>query len=240
MTFGMIKYHLLILFREPTNMFFGLGLPFLNLFLISGNFEEGDIANFLEIALPMFITITILVLCFTDSAMSHVYSRQIKFLRRLRMTPIKSTTYIFTGILSRIAVLFVFVAVFLTIATIAFDFCIGSRLWLAFIGILILIFVMFYLIGMFIANFMKSAKTSQSVLYIVFFALLFLGNAFFPIEAMPDIMQTIAQNTPTVYAISLLQSAWMGTDLLYGHNLVIVVGITVVFGFLSVMFFKYE
>jgi len=240
MTIGMIKYHLMVLFREPSNMFFGLGLPFLNLFLISGNFEVGDGAYFLEVALPMFIVIAILVLCFMDSAMSHVYSRQTKFLRRLRMTPVKSATYIFTGVLSRISVLLVFVIAFLTVTTFALDFSIGNRNWVIFISVLILTFAMFYLIGMFIANALKNVKTSQSVLYIVFFGLLFLGNAFFPIEAMPDIMQTVAQNTPTVYAISLLQSAWMGTDLLYGHNLIAVVGITAVFGLLSVKFFRYE
>ena len=240
MVLGMIKYHLLVLFREPMNMFFGLGLPFLQLFLLSGNFESGETQYFLDIALPMFVTIAVMVLCFMDSSMSHAYSRQIKFLRRLRMTPIKPAAYILSGVLSRIAVLFAFVAIFLAVTAFAFNFNIGSRNWIVFLGVLILTFAMFYLIGMFVANVFRSAKTSQSILYVVFFALLLLGNAFFPIEAMPDIMQTIAQNTPTVYAITLLQSAWMGADLFYGHNFIVVAVITAVFGALSLVFFKYE
>jgi len=237
---GMIKYHLLVLVREPMNMFFGLGLPFLNLFLMSGNINDGEGANFINAALPMFITIATMVLCFMDSALSHAYSRQIKFLRRLRMTPIKPATYIFTGILSRIGVLFIFVAAFLAVTSTVFDFSIGTRNWIAFTGVLILTFGMFYLIGMFFANVLKNAKTSQSVLYVIFFGLLFFGNAFFPIDAMPDIVRVIAQNTPTVHAMKLLQSAWLDTGLFYSINFIVVIGITVVFGLLSIKFFKYE
>jgi ABC-2 type transport system permease protein len=240
MLLGMIKYHLTVLFREPMNMFFGLGLPFLQLFLLSGNFEGGENQYFLDVALPMFVTIAVMVLCFMDSAMSHAYSRQIKFLRRLRMTPVKPTIYILSGVFSRLAVLFAFVAIFLTVTVLAFDFNIGSRNWVAFIGVLILTFGMFYLIGMFFANVLKNAKTSQSVLYVVFFGLLLLGNAFFPIDAMPEAVQTIAQNTPTVHAMNLLQSAWLDTGLFYGHNFIAVAGITIVFGLLSIKFFKYE
>jgi len=237
---GMLRYHLLVLFREPMNMFFGLGLPFLNLFLMSGNIGDGEGADFINAALPMFITIATMVLCFMDSALSHAYSRQIKFLRRLRMTPVKPATYILTGILSRIGVLLIFAAAFLAVTSTVFDFSIGNRNWVAFIGVLILTFGMFYLIGMFFANVLKKAKTSQSVLYVVFFGLLLLGNAFFPIEAMPDAVQVIAQNAPTVHAMNLLQSAWLDTGLFYGHSFIAVVGITVVFGLLSIKFFKYE
>ena len=55
MTKGLIKYHLLVLFREPMNMFFGLGLPLLNLFLMSGNLDVAERPYAIGMALPMFI-----------------------------------------------------------------------------------------------------------------------------------------------------------------------------------------
>jgi len=240
MTLGMIRYHLLTLFRDPSNLFFGLGFPFVYLFLMSGVLDGGDTSYFLDRALPMFITIAAMMLCFTCAGLSHAYSRQIKFLRRLRMTPVKPATYIFTGIVSRIVMLFIFAAVFIAVLTLVFDLSLEGRNWLAFIGVLALTFVMFYLIGMFAANVLKNAKSSQGILYFVFFGLLLLGGVIFPPEAMPSIIQPVVENTPTVHAINLLQSAWLNTNLLYGHGLITVAGITVVFGLLSVLFFKYD
>ena len=239
MIFGMIKYHLLVLIREPANVFFGLALPFLNLFLISGNIE-GEMAYFLEIGVPMFITIATLVLCFTDSALSHTYSRQIKFLRKLRMTPIKPMIYVATGILSRLVVILLFVATFLTFSVVFFGATIGNRNWFVFVGVIILVFSMFYFISMFLANVFKSAKTSQNILNIVFWGFLLLGNLFVPIEAMPDILQTITQNTPTIFAANLIQSAWFGSGVFTGHNFIVVLAVAAIFGLLSIKFFKYE
>jgi len=236
---GMIKYHLLVLIREPANMFFGLALPFLNLFLISGNIE-GEMGYLLDFGLPMFIIIAALVLCFTDSALSHAYSRQIKFLRKLRMTPVKPATYVATGILSRLVVILLFVATFLTFTTVFFGATIGNRNWLVFGGIVILVFAMFYFISMFLANVFKSAKTSQNMLNIIFWGFLLLGNLFVPLEAMPDILQTITQNTPTIFAANLIQSAWFGSGVFTGHNFIVVLAVTAVFGLLSIKFFKYE
>ena len=156
------------------------------------------------------------------------------------MTPVKPMNYIFTGILSRLGVLLLFTIALIALVTILFDVNIANKNLPLFIAILILTFAMFYVIGMFVANALKGAKSSQSLLYVVFFGLLLMGNAFIPIEAMPDIMRTIAQNTPTIYAATLLQSAWLGRDIFYGHSFIAVIIYTVVFSLLSIKFFKYE
>jgi len=237
---GMIKYHLLALLRDPSNMFFGFGLPFLYLFLFSGSFEGDELGYFLDRALPMFIAIAAMLLCFTCAGFSHAYSRQTRFLRRLRMTPVKPTTYISTGILSRIGILFIFAFTFIAVASLVFGLSLGERNWLGFIVMLILSFAMFYLTAMFTANVLKNAKTSQGVLLVVFFGLLLFGNVFFPIDLMPDIIQPIVQNNPIVHVQNLLQATWHNADIFYGHSLIAVIGITVVFGVLSVVFFRFD
>jgi len=240
MATGMIKYHILTLLRDPGNMFFAFGLPFLYLFLFSGNLDGDNLQFFLDRALPMFITIAAMMLCFTCAGLSHAYSRQIKFLRRLRMTPVKPATYIFTGIISRIGVLFIFSVAFIAVTSLGFDLNMRGRNWPAFIGVLVLAFAMFYLMAMFAANVLRNSKTSQGVLYVVFFGLLLFGDVFFPINAMPDIIQPVVQNMPTIHARNVLQAAWLDTDLLYGHSLITIIGLIVVFGLLSIICFRYE
>jgi len=61
-----------------------------------------------------------------------------------------------------------------------------------------------------------------------------------PLGAMPDILQTIANNLSPMFAINILQSAWLGTDIFYGYSFIAVVAITVVFALLSIKFFKFE
>jgi len=235
---GIIKYHLLMLIREPANVFFGLALPFLMMFIMASGAE--DVSIIMNFAFPVYITIAILALSITDSALTHAYSRQIKFLRRLKMTPVSPTTYLISSIITRMGVLFVFVATFLIFNVVFFDLSLANRAWFAIIVALILIFGMCYFIGMFLANILKNTRTTQNILHITFWTLLLLSNGFFHGEALPNVLQIIIENTPTVYALELLQSAWLGTGLFDGHSFVVVVGITFVFGALSLKFFKYE
>jgi len=238
MILGLIKYHILTLAREPINMFFGLGLPFLYLFIMSNQLIGNPMM--VDGALGVFITVTTMVLCLTDSANSHAYTRQIKFLRRLRMTSVKPWHYIITGILSRISVLFLFIVAFIATLVFVFDMSLADRNWLLFSIVVALAFSMFYLIGMFIANMLRNAKMSQSSTLVVFFVLLLGGGFMFPLDNAPDIMQTISNGLPPEFAITTLRNVWMGMDIFYGHYFVAMIVATIAFGVLSVVFFKYE
>ena len=125
MIIGLIKYHVLTLAREPINMFFGLALPFLYLFIMSNQLSNDPM--FVDGALGVFITVTTMVLCITDAANRHAYTRQIKFLRRLRMTSVKPWHYIITGIVSRIVVLALFIVAFIATLVIFFDMNLAGR-----------------------------------------------------------------------------------------------------------------
>jgi ABC-2 type transport system permease protein len=239
MTIGMIKYHLLALWREPLNMFFGFALPFIMMFAFTGLAEDADVNRILEMNFTAWLLISAMVLCFTDSAMSHVYTRQTKFLRRLRMTPVTPVKYLTTGVLSRVFVLFTMMAALLTVMSIAFDKSLEGRNWALFICILLLVFVMFYLIAMFIANMTKGAKRSEGVIYIVFFGMLLI-EFWIPIRLLPETIQTIVSYLPHICAINILQAAWIGGDIFREHYFIGVIAYMVVFGLLSVKFFKFE
>lgn len=242
MILGMIKYHLLLLVREPLILVFGLALPFVQLFL-TGEIMEGlpyAYDHAIDVMMPMFLTIAIMALCFMDSAFSHAYSRQIKFLRRLRMTPVKPATYILTGILSRLGVVLVYTFAFFFVSTTIFGLNLSGRNWFTFAIILLLLFSMFYFIGMFVANVFKDAKQSQSMLYIVFFGFIFLINVIGMLHTFPTVVREIIQNSPVIYSFDLLHMAWMDLGLFRSYELFVVLGLTGAFGFLSIKFFKFE
>ena len=271
MTIGMIKYHLLMLWREPLNMFFGLCLPFIFLFAFAGMADEATIPRLIEGNFTAWLLVAAMVLALMDSAFSHAYTRQIKFLRLLRMTPVKPWLYFVTGIITRLGVLFVTAAALLTAMVVMFDkdifntsgyqwvpqyayvdgvyqrvgselMYVGSvaRNWPMFILLLILAFVMFYFLGMFLANFLKNPKMSQNLLYVVFFGLLLFGM-WIPTEAFPQIIQDIIPYLPHFSGVIVTQAAWLGEGILEGSNaLWAVLGTTVAFGVLSLVVFKFE
>jgi len=232
-TLGLLKYHILVLLRDPLNLFFGLALPVLILIMIPS-------VN--SIVIPLNIMITAMVLCFTDSALSHGYARQIKFLRRLRMTPVSSKDYIITGMLSRYIVLITFATALILFAGLVLNIegVLVNRNWLLFFAMLTLVFAMFYPIGMFVANALKSAKGSQSLVYIVFFGLLVLGGVWFPVALMPQLLQNVHSVLPIAYGGQLLTNVWQGESILQGHYLITTAAVAALFSLLSIKFFKFE
>ncbi|MCL1861976.1 MAG: ABC transporter permease [Defluviitaleaceae bacterium] len=210
---GMTKYHLLVLFREPMNLIFGFTLPFFFLFIGVTSEYGAELVNMIFI--PIYMMIAVMVLSFTDSALSHTHSRQVRFLQRLRMTPVKPASYVLTGILSRFVILLIFAIIFIGVASVIYDLDLAYRNLPLFTAVLILVFVMFYSIGMFTANILKGAKNSQNLVWIVFFGLLIVGgNAALQLENMPETLQTIAKILPPVQAAIALQTAWGGYDTL--------------------------
>jgi len=238
MLFGMLKYHLLMLVREPASVFFGLGLPFLMMFVMGSGAE--DVSEVLNMAFPLYVMIAILVLTLLDSSLSHVHSRQIKFLRRLKMTPVKKSMYLFSDFITRLGVLLVFTVVFSLFNVVVFDLDLVGRNWFSIIGMIFLVYTMFYVLGMFIANVFKNTRTASSFLNIGFWGLLLSGNFMLNASSLPEILRLITENIPTVFATELMQSAWLGMSLFDGHSFIIVFGIIIVFGALTAKFFKYE
>lgn len=237
---GLIKYHLILLIKDPMLVLLGLAYPFVQLFLAQATLDGTDYfsMNLVDITIISFMSIAAMVLCWGAGA-NHTHSREIKFLRRLRMSPVKPVHYLVSGILLNVGVLLIFTTALVIVAGTVFDINLSEKNWALIIVVLLLIFAMFYVVGMLAANVLKKAKNSQSLLYVVFIGfivvvnLLVMGN-------VPNFIQVIIRNTPITYATNILQAAWMGTDLFYGHDFIAMMACIVVLSLLTIRYFKYE
>jgi len=238
---GLIMYHLILLVKDPALVLLGLAFPFVQLFLHSqDNLVAADASyiNIIDTGIVSFMCIAAMVLCW-GASYNHAYSREIKFLRRLRMSPVKPLHYIVSGIVLNIGVLVVFASALIIVAAVLFDIDITSKNWALIIALLLLIFTMFYVMGMFVANMLKKAKNSQSLSYVVFGGMIVVVNML-AIDSLPNFIQVIIRNTPITYATNVLLAAWLGTGLFNGHDFIGMMACVVVLGLLSVKFFKYE
>ena len=235
---GLLKYHFLCLLREPLNLFFGIAFPILTMVLMPGG-EEGA-ESMMFFALPIISVVAIMTLSFMDSAFSHAYSRQVKFLRRIRMTPASSGIYIASGILSRFLAVMAFVALSTFIVGTIADVSFTSVNWPLYLATLTLVYIMFYLISMFFANLTKNAKKAQSILYVAFFGLLVLGGFMLPLNALPAVVRDMLAYLPPNFAAQLLSNAWLGNGIFEGWYFIATAATTLIFAVLSIKLFKYE
>lgn len=237
---GLVKYHLTLLIKDPILVLLGLAYPFVQLFIAQAALDRTDYfyVNLADITIISFMSIAAMVLCWGAGA-NHAHSREIKFLRRLRMSPVKPVHYLTSEILLNIGVLLIFTTILIVVAGATLDINIIDRNWALIVVVLLLSFAMFYVIAMFTVNVLKKAKNSQSLLYVVFIGMIVVVNLLV-MDNMPNFIQVIIRNTPITYATNVMQSAWMGTELFYGHDFIAMVICIVVFGMLTIKFFKYE
>ncbi|MCL2527338.1 MAG: ABC transporter permease [Defluviitaleaceae bacterium] len=236
---GLMRYHFILLVKDPVLVLLGLALPFVQLFLAGSGMDAADgTIHSIEGGMVFFMTIAAMALCW-GAVHNHAYSRDIKFLRRLRMSPVKPMHYLVSGILLNIGVLLVFTAALVLVAALVFGISMAGRNWALIIAMLLFAFTLFYVIGMFVANALKKAKNAQSMLYVVFIGMI-VGINLLTVDALPGFLHVVIRNIPIIYATNVLQAAWMGTDLFYGHDFIAMMAYILVLGLLSVRFFKYE
>jgi len=71
--------------------------------------------------------------------------------------------------------------------------------------------------------------------------MIFLSGATIPLVIMPDVVISISKFLPLTYGVELLQGLWLGGSLLdFLPQIGILFGITIVFGAISILTFKWE
>lgn len=85
---------------------------------------------------------------------------------------------------------------------------------------------------------MRSTRAAQGAGLMLFFVMLFLSGAGPPTDVMSDTMKGIGDALPLTYGVDLLQAAWSGGTWDWPSALVLL-GITIVAGFLSLRVYRW-
>ena len=132
------------------------------------------------------------------SAVPLVADRQKLILKRLQATPLRRWQLVGSNVLMRLLI-----AVFQTVIIVG----VGSSLYKVqiagswpLIGALILLgSLAFIALGYVIASFATTEESANGMTSVVQFPLMFLSGTFFPIDAMPDALKTVARALPLTY-----------------------------------------
>lgn len=243
------KKYLLIEFklfqREPEAFFFTLIFP-LFLLLIFGSIYGNKPTPFfgghgtVDVSVPAYIAIIIGITGLMNIPMSVANEREKGILKRLRATPIHPQTILMGWVIMYFIVTMVGALLLIIAGKIIYN--------LRFEGSIINVFLAFTLstlsflsLGFVIASVAPTARTANIVGMIMFFPMMFLSGATFPMQMMPETIRQISRFLPLTYVVQLLQGLWFG-ELWADHlpRVIILFGLLITGVFISAKTFRWE
>jgi ABC-2 type transport system permease protein len=230
--------------RIPIGLGAGLGIPILLLVvlgLIPGTREPsselGGVSYF-ALLYPILIAVAILALSINVLPQNLIKYRETGILRRLSVTPVPPAWLLAAQIVINMAIAVIGVILLTVVGIAAF----GLEPPQEIPGFLLAVFLTLtslFGIGLFIAAVVRSNMLAQGIGAILFFAMLFFGGLWVPRPLLPPVLVDISNWIPLGASIAVMQNAMQGTALPL-QPLLVLIGYTVILGYLSVRLFQWE
>lgn len=231
--------------RNPMMVFWSIAFPVLWMSLFGAIFSEPmpgyeyvglSYANFL---LPGGIAIVILASAFIGMPIALTTYKETGVLKRLRVTPLKTSTLALGFTLSQFIFIALGIIVLFIVGKLAFDVqVLGS--WAVLIGVIIFGMLTFLALGGAIGSLVGSWRAAAVITQIIFIPMLFLSDMFMPISIFPAGLQPICKALPLTPLNIVLRDIIYGVPLDNLWQLWIMAGWLVVGGIITVRFFRWE
>jgi ABC-2 type transport system permease protein len=153
--------------------------------------------NFIDFFIPGMIGFTIMQQCIYGSIERNTKFRKDGILRKLLTTPITRTEWILSRMLFMMFLSFLTTSIVTIIGIVVFNMTVTITP----LAIIVLIASSFLFsgMGMLIGRFVKEEETADTAGGAISFPMMFLAGTFFPLEQMPQFLQTIAHVLPLYY-----------------------------------------
>jgi len=143
------------------------------------------------------------------AAIPLVADREKLILKRLQATPLRRWQLVGSNVVMRLIIAIVQTAIIVGVGSLVFDVQVAGS-WLLIGAFVLLGSLTFIALGYVIASFASSEESANGMTSVVQFPLMFLSGTFFPIEAMPDALQTVARAMPLTYLGDALRQVMVG------------------------------
>ena len=230
--------------RSPEMLFWAIAFPALWMGFFGAIFNEpvdyhGVSLNQANFLLPGGIGIVICATSFIGMSITSATYRETGVLKRLRVTPLKTSTLALGFAVSQFVFIALGVIVLFIIGMAAFDVkVLGS--WLALIGVAILGMVTFLALGTAIGSIAKSSRVAMVVTMIIFMPMIFLSEMWLPISTFPSWLQPICQALPLTPLNTVLRDIVFGVEMGDLWRLGIMAGWLVFGSVITLRFFRWE
>jgi ABC-2 type transport system permease protein len=143
------------------------------------------------------------------AAIPLVADREKLILKRLQATPLRRWQLVGSNVLMRLLIAIVQTVIIVGVGSTVFDVQVAGN-WFLIGGFVLLGSLTFIALGYVIASFASSEEAANGMTSVVQFPLMFLSGTFFPIDAMPDALRTVARAMPLTYLGDALRQVMVG------------------------------
>ena len=201
--------------REPLGLIGSIAIPVLVFVVLrrvtgpAAQIRAARVPRFVSVDLPIFVSLLIAASSVLSLIAIIAIYREGGILKRLRATPLRAHTILAAHVLVKL----LFTAITLGATILA-----GRRLYAVDAGVPLASFMLALLfstlslisVGFLVASVVPTARFAQPVGSLIFYPMLGLSGLFFPVDALPPVLHTIARALPLTYAVSLLRGIWHG------------------------------
>jgi imidazolonepropionase-like amidohydrolase/ABC-type multidrug transport system permease subunit len=200
---ALIKIDLKLAMRNRAVIFFNYLFPLI-FFFIFAQANHAEQGGAITQIVAMVATIGVIGNGLFGAGMRAVQERENNTLRRYKVTPIGPLPLLVASMATGLMLYLPYVVLMLTLATQIYHMPVPKELipMLIFISIGV---VAFRSLGLIIASVVNSMQESVILVQILYFAMLFLSGATFPITDMPHWVQIVTQFIPASYLVSGLE-----------------------------------
>jgi ABC-2 type transport system permease protein len=188
-----------LMFRDRQAIFWTYGFPLFFLFLFAGIFARGR-ADALLAMLPGLLCISAMSGGLWGGGVGLSSMRERGFLRRYHLAPIGPWMIITSGIASNLLIALSSLLMQIALAKIVYGIEIAGGA-IATLVMLVAGALAFFSIGFVVASVADNVKSAVVLCNLLFFPLMFLGGAAFPMEFLPPRLQALARVLPSNYMV---------------------------------------
>src|SRR5580698_8719048 len=205
-----IRMNLRLTFRDRTVLFFNYVFPLI-FFFIFGQLMHADQGGVIVMVVTMVLTLGILASGLFGAGMRIVSDREQNILRRFKVAPISPATLLVASMVTALVNYIPVTFMILLLARTVYGMPAVAHPLSLYIFVLIGVMA-FRAIGGIVGSVANSMQESQIIVQLLYFPMLFLGGATFPIGIMPAWLQSAAQFIPTTYLSTGLNAILTGNE----------------------------
>ena len=203
------------LYRNPTGIFFTLVMPaiiYAALSVLPIGAVLGGTVGYSQYVLPGIIAMTIMQGGIYGLAYWMIDLKSKGVIKRFLATPLSQIELVLSVLLSRIIVA-IGQAVFLTLVGVIFF---GAKVGIS--ALLVIPFAIlgagiFLLVGLLISMFADSYEAAAPITTAIGLPLTFLGNIFFSVDSLPDVLRYVANILPITYLADAIRSLFLTSQI---------------------------
>lgn len=199
-----IKNNLALTMRDRTTLFFGYVFPLL-FFFIFGQMMGANKGATALMVVNMVLVIGVIGSGLFGSGLRATMDREQNILRRFKVAPITPSPILVASQVSGLVHYLPIMIVIFALAKFVYKMPWPEQ-WISVFIFVLVGLLAFRGIGLIIAAVVNSMAESQIITQLLYFPMLFLSGATFPISVMPEWLQIVAQFIPSTHLYTGLQS----------------------------------